>query len=355
MKQTLHILRGRPWLLLAAVFAWLLPQRAAADTYVDKSQNYTVSLGGSNVVYFSAAVYDMDGADCWVEKGILKCTPEGGSEMDVLTWESTANVDNDKTELSTKFSTTAAGFFDIVKGNSRDTYRLTKDNAAWIYLKRNSDGLTFDFSAEWAVPYNLLGKKLTFEWDVTRNGNGRSKETVSGLKSVTITMPAPSAKLTPFVSLPMLSPDNPGKLELPWFLASDSIVSVRYEYDDVQGKHQSKEIKDMNKGMNKGSILLDANVPHRNFRLICSYKQPGDKGSYLIEDQASATQNIPLIHSPIGLTARPMSDQKPKVEVTWSVPYMEDDDLTPTDFFEIQRSLTGEEVIVQKHNKLFYR
>ena len=339
MKQTLHILRGRPWLVLLALFAWLLPQRVAADTYVDKSQNYTVSLGGSNVVYFSAAVYDMDGADCWVEKGILKCTPEGGSEMDVLTWESTANVDNDKTELSTKFSTTAAGFFDIVKGNSRDTYRLTKDNAAWIYLKRNSDGLTFDFSAEWAVPYNLLGKKLTFKWDVTRNGNGRSRETVSGLKSVTITMPAPSAKLTPFVSLPMLSPDNRGKLELPWFLASDSIVSVRYEYDDVQGKHQSKEIKDMN----KGSILLDANVPHRNFRLICSYKQPGDKGSYLIEDQASATQNIPLIHSPIGLTVRPMSDQKPKVAVTWSVPYMEDDDLTPTDFFEIQRSLTGEE------------
>ena len=69
MKQTLHILRGRPWLVLLALLAWLLPQRVAADTYVDKSQNYTVSLGGSNVVYFSAAVYDMDGADCWVEKG----------------------------------------------------------------------------------------------------------------------------------------------------------------------------------------------------------------------------------------------------------------------------------------------
>ena len=59
MKKFTNILRGRPirraqcklWLvMLLALFAWLLPQKAAADTYVDKSQNYTVSLGGSNVV-----------------------------------------------------------------------------------------------------------------------------------------------------------------------------------------------------------------------------------------------------------------------------------------------------------------
>ena len=339
MRQESIISRVQPWLLLLPLFAWLLPQRAAAQTYVDKSENYTVSLGGSNVVYFSAPVYDMDGADCWVEKGVLKCTPEGEPEMDVLTWESTADIDNDKTELSTRFSTTASGFFDITKGNTRDDYRLTKDNAAWIYLKRNSDGETFDFSAEWALPYNLLGKKLTFKWDVTRKGNGRARETVSGLKSVTINIPAPSAKLSPFLSTPILDPQNPGKLQVPWFLASDSIVSARYEYKDADGNMITKEIDKVK----SGSILLDANVPHRSFRIICSYRQPGDKGSYLIEDQSSSTQNIAIIHAPSGLSARFLGDQKAKVEVTWSVPYLEDEDLAPTDFFEVQRSLTGKE------------
>ena len=40
MKQKKNILRGWPWLILLALFAWLLPQRAAADTYdtyVDKT------------------------------------------------------------------------------------------------------------------------------------------------------------------------------------------------------------------------------------------------------------------------------------------------------------------------------
>lgn len=55
---------GRTWLVLLTLFAWLLPQRAAAGTFVDDKSNYSVMLGGSNVIYFYAAVYDMDGADC---------------------------------------------------------------------------------------------------------------------------------------------------------------------------------------------------------------------------------------------------------------------------------------------------
>jgi len=38
MKQSINLLQGRPWLLLAVLFAWLLPQKAAAQTYVDKKR-----------------------------------------------------------------------------------------------------------------------------------------------------------------------------------------------------------------------------------------------------------------------------------------------------------------------------
>ena len=334
--------RGRPWLLLAALFAWLLPQTAAADlSYEDDPDNYSVELGGSNVIWFTAPCYDTRGADTWIYDGNLRVSVDGADPITIFHWESETNIDNDNTTLKVKFTTTADGFFDITLGNSRNTFRLTKDNGGWQSVVRNSDGKTFGFSAEWAVPYNLLGKKLRFTWYVKRNGNSATvlDREVPGLQAKEISMPAASAKLEPFVSLPMLSANNPGKLEVPWFLASDSIVSAHYEYTDDTGKRHEEKIENVK----SSSILLDANVPYRNFRVVCSYKEATDKGSYLIENQGSAVQNIPVIHTPVGLTARQLDGQDLKVEVKWNITYPDDEDLTPTDFFEVQRSITGEE------------
>ena len=95
--------------------------------------------------------------------------------------------------------------------------------------------------------------------------------------------------------------------------------------------------------MKSGTIMLDANEPHRNFYLMVSYNEKGEKGTYLIENQKSEVQNIAMIHAPTGLTLTPSYGNNAKVELKWSVPYRDDEDLTPTDFFEIQRSLTGKE------------
>jgi len=338
MQQNTNILRGRPWLLLLLLFAWLLPQEAAA-TYVDEPDNYTIMLGGTNIVYFTAPVYDTSDGDTWVALGTLKVTPEGGTEQIVFQWSSKTDIDNSDKFLSCNFTTTADGFFDVTLGNQKSTFRLTKSNGGWQSLARNSDEKTFEFAAEWVVPYNLLGKKLTFTWDVSRDGNGRTAEKVKNLKPVTINMPAASAKLQPFLSAPMLNPNNPGKLELPWLLASDSITKAYYEYDDADGKHHQEDINNMNSGI----IMLDANVPYRKLRVVCNYKERGDKGVYEIEGVSSSTQNMTLIHAPIGLTARYVGDRKAKVELQWTAPYPNDEDLVPSDFFDIQRSLTGRE------------
>ena len=338
MNQRPNILRGRPWLVLLVLLGWLLPQRAAA-TYVDEPDNYTIMLGGTNIVYFTAPAYDTSDGDTWVALGTLKVTPEGGTEQIVFQWSSKTDIDNSDKFLSCNFSTPADGFFDVTLGNQKSTFRLTKSNGGWQALARNSDDKTFEFAAEWVVPYNLLGKKLTFTWDVSRDGNGRTAEKVKNLKSVTINMPAASAKLQPFLSAPMLNPNNPGKLELPWFLASDSITKAYFEYDDADGKHHQEDINNMNSGI----IMLDANVPYRKLRVVCNYKERGDKGVYEIEGVSSSTQNMTLIHAPIGLTARYVGDRKAKVELQWTAPYPNDEDLVPSDFFDIQRSLTGRE------------
>ena len=340
MKKSTHILRTRPWLVLLALFAWLLPQRAHAVAYLHDPDNYSVSLGGTNIVYFEAPVYDCNGLDQWITDGNLKVSVDGGTEYTVFSWHSAeTDINNSNTSLSCYFSTPTDGFFDITLGNTHSTSRLTKSNAGNRTLQRNSDGLRFSFSAEWVVPYNLLGKTLKFTWEVKRDGNGYDNISVTGLKSATIKIPEASAKMTPFVSPAMLNNNNPGKLEVPWYIPADDLVKASYEYDDGYGKHHSVEIKDMK----NGTIMLDANEPHRNFCLMVSYNEKGEKGTYLIENQKSDVQNIAMIHAPTGLTLTPSYGNNAKVELKWSVPYMNDEDLTPTDFFEIQRSLTGKE------------
>ena len=340
-QKSTNILRGRPWLMLLAVFAWLLSQKmAAAPYFVDDPSNYTVSLGGTNIVYFEAPAYDQSGLDMWINEGNLKVSVDGGAEYTIFQWKSPeGTLEHSATTCSTYFKTDTEGFFDITLGNSRSTSRLTKENPGNRTLQRNSDGSTYSFSAEWVVPYNLLGKELKFIWDVKRDGNGYTLMTVPGLKTVTIKMPEANAKMTPFVSPAMLNNNNPGKLEVPWYIPADDLVKASYEYDDGYGKHHSVEIKDVK----SGTIMLNANEPHRNFCLIVSYNEKGEKGTYLIENQKSDVQNIQMIHAPTGLTLTPSYGNNAKVELKWSIPYKDDEDLTPTDFFQIQRSLTGKE------------
>jgi len=351
MQKNYNILRGHPWLLLLMLFMWVTP-RANAEAWVEDPNHFSVSLGGSNIVYFSAPVYDQKNVDQWISSGKLKVSVDDGAETTIFEWQSSKNISGDATEVSTKFSTSADGFFDITKGNTRETYRLTKSNDdCWLNVKRNSDGYSFSFEAEWVVPYNLLGKKLKFTWDVKRDGNSPWKEvTVPNLKSVTINMPAAAAKLKPFVAAPMLNPRNPGKLELPWYLASDNITKGYYEYEDANGKKQKVDINNVS----SGTIMLDANIPYRKFHIVCSYKEKGDKGEYEIENVSSSTHNLAMIHAPVGLTARALDERKAKVELKWTVPYVEDDDLVPTDFFEVQRSLTGKEEDFVAIGQLFY-
>ena len=64
-------------MILTVLFVWLLPQRAAATAYLEDADNYTVMLGGSNIVRFSAPVYDKKGLDQWITDGNLKVTLDG--------------------------------------------------------------------------------------------------------------------------------------------------------------------------------------------------------------------------------------------------------------------------------------
>ena len=345
--------RGRPWqfMLLAALFAWLLPQTAAADgdytTYVDMSYNYGVSLDGSNTVKIHVPVYQQEGADAWIKDGKLKVSIAGGSEITLFEWKASENIDGDATKCWTNFSTEADGYIIVTLGNTSNNVKVTKGGSVnGAVVRNNDDAETYDVTALWYVPYDVLGKKLTFKWDVLRNGNSRKEVTLSLPKPDDITMPSAGQVLQPITSDAMLSTKFKGQIEIPWFLASKDITQIRYEYTDANNKVVKVE---MPTNEYTGVIRLDATVPHNKFRIIASYKEKGEKkpdGSYSyydIENVQSVEQDLNMIHAPNGLKATAIAGVKPKVEVSWNMSYLDNQDFALTDFFEIQRSLTGEE------------
>ena len=329
---------GWSWqtMLLTMLFVWLLPGQAVA-THVDQTYNYMVSLNGTNTVRIQVPVYDQDGADCWVCNGNLKVTWDGQTKT-VFHWQRNGDTDSDSKDIWIHFSTEMGGEIDVTQGNSASHFTLTQasgDMQRLIY--RNSDGKTYNVYAVWRLPYDMLGKQLTFKWDVERDGNSRYKENVKGLSDVTITIPKAADVAYPQVTEATMAYSEKGILEIPWFIASTKIQSARYEYTDWKGNLVSKT---MPNNMNNGTITLDATEPHNNFRIIVSYK---DNSDYLIENIPSKTQNLKMIHAPIGLTAMPLGDHKAKVKLTWNILHPNTDDLMQVDFFEVQRSLTGKE------------
>ena len=339
--------QGRPWqMLLLVLFAWLLPLTAAA-THVDDTWKYQVALNGSNTIRIEAPVYDMDGADCWVTDGNLKVTwtdDNGKSQTKtVFHWQRNGDTDSSSKDIWIHFRTDVGGSIDVTQGNTSNHFTLTSaDGDIQRLVYRNNDGNTYTVYAVWRLPYDMLGKdgksrSVKFTWDVQRDGNSRSKEKVSGLSDVTISVPAAQGVVNPQVTMASLAYSEVGKLEVPWFIASTKLTAARYEYINASGQKVQQQLPT---NVNSGTIYLNATEPHHNFRVVVSYK---DNDGYDIKDVSSETQNLKIIHAPVNFSATPTGDRKASVRLSWSIQHPSSDDLTEMDFFEIQRSLTGEE------------
>ena len=343
--------RGRPWLLmLCLLFAWLLPQNAVADSPLLQSYRYQVMLAGSNTVRISAPIYDEVSTDNWTNNATLtiKWTDKNKIEHSevLLTWKADILVDlfgvslydNDKSEVPAKFETKAGGSIEITRGNSSQTFKITKgDGEVSNSIFADSDGEQYSFTAVWTIPYEMYDQEVTFEWDVKVGGSAYVHSTKPcSIDKTVIHLPEAPTVASPQLAMATISFNEPGMLELPWFIASDRVTSARYEYIDYNGVLVKK---DLQSGISNGTIYLDADVPHNNLRVMVDYLDRDNNPIHV----TSEPQTQQMIHVPVGLSARSLGDSKASVQLDWGVAYPKVEDIATTDFFEIQRSLTGKE------------
>ena len=357
-NNIINLRRGRPWqtMLLLALFAWLLPQEAAAERFVEKTYQYMVMLNGANTIRIKAPVYDEDEDDHWVCNGNLYVTwtDDNGTEQKKSLLHfgfnhgstgrgSGPKVDSHSNSDSTVpifFATEVGGSLDITQGNTSNHFSLKKeDGELQRSVYENNDGETYEFSAVWRVPYDMLGKKLKFEWGIMIDyTNGLVWDTdysLSGLSATEIDVPKAQDVIVPQLTTATMSYSREGMLEIPWFMGTDKMTKARYEYTDQYGRTQKVTLQPK---ATSDIIYLDATVPHNNFRIIVSYKDNLDND---IEEISSTAIDLPVIHGPNGLTVRPLGDMKSKMELKWGISHMGTKDLSTTDMFVIQRSLTG--------------
>lgn len=180
MKQRKDIYSGRHWLLLLALFVWLLPQQASADdgyeTFVDQSILYNVFVSGTNTVTITVPCYDQEGADAYITDGNLYASWEGQSELTLFhwaLWNGGNSIADDRSTCPIMFYTQAPGYLNLTLGNTKNVTRLNPHNWTSLNVVRNDDKRTFSASATWVVPKELQGKKITLRWRVRRDGTGR--------------------------------------------------------------------------------------------------------------------------------------------------------------------------------------
>ena len=336
------------WLMLTALFTWLVPQQASADdayeTFVDQSILYNVFVSGSNTVTITVPCYDMEGADAWIYNGNLDASWEGQSHINLFHWAAKADINNSQSTCPVTFFSNAPGYFNLTLGNTKNVTRLNPNSSDTYNVVRNDDKCTFGVTAVWVVPKELRGKKITLTWKVQRNGNSRDDVWLNekgGLKDPDpITIPEASPVAPPIVTAANISNDSVGKILVPWTMVPEKISKLRYEYLDANNRTVSKEVKTTT---NSGIITLNATEPHRKFRLIADYYEPQSVGEYLIKDASSEAQDLTMLHGPHGLTVTPLGGANAKVELKWNIGHITNADMAEIDYFEVQRSLTGRE------------
>ena len=157
------------WMMLFLL--WAMPSSMNA-THVDDIWNYSIIYNPPDVITMKLALYDCDGADCWVKDGYVYVEAEGeSSKKTVLRYKAETDINNDHTYNKAKFSTGVNGSVQIVRNIQYGNEVVTQTERTINIYRPSKKQSYFDVEVKWTIPNEYRGKKLKFSYSINRNGN----------------------------------------------------------------------------------------------------------------------------------------------------------------------------------------
>ena len=229
---------------LSVLLAWLMcPLPSLADDLkpqycIDNPDCYSVELRGNNTIVIKMPVYNKVDTDSWaVEPSELYIEYDGGRWNRILGYGTVEkNIAANKANVLCNFK---ADIGTMTLQLNSGGVKLDNDFYKQFYIPFNGTEEAYA-ELEWIVPVRFRGKKLTFRWDVQRDGNNSyTWRYVDNIPNKTIEIPEKMDIMTPTLTQAIISDEAQyaGKVLVPWMIAVDEsqVTEVSYTYKDKYG------------------------------------------------------------------------------------------------------------------------
>ena len=317
------------WMMLFLL--WALPSSMKA-THVDNTWNYTVMYSPPETIELKLALYDCDGADCWVTDGNVYVEVEGEStKKTLLHYKAETDIDNDHNYNRAKFSTGVDGKVQIVRGIDHGDEVVGKSETGITIYRPNTRQEYFDVNVKWFLPLEYRGKKIKISFKVQRHGNARSNQSVDGIPSQEFNISQLDALVIPDIMTPMLAYEkaNAGNIMVPWMIATSKVKKVTMRYQDENQRNQSLELDTVTSGF----VYLPFDKIVRQCYVEVTYLDTEKKTRV----SKSAPIDIPILHIAKNFKAALNTDGT--ATLTWETDRPGYKDIMYSDLWEIQRCI----------------
>ena len=148
-----------------------------AEDYVGRIGSYKLNYDGAGKITFEMPVYDQDGYDSWVYDSNVSYVLDGTSnKVVIVAWSSIeSDIPHEQSTVETWFSTQAPGTVQYMASKSVNTDAsnpiLTTETTQYTVYHSATDQSRMVITAEWTLPRELRGKKITIVWQVNKTGN----------------------------------------------------------------------------------------------------------------------------------------------------------------------------------------
>ena len=303
-----------------------------AESFVKQASNYTCYVAGKNILQFKLPTFEYYSVLTNVHvtsESYVEATVDGVTRR-IIEWNHPGKNRTDPTYMKTSAPGTL--IVQMARYGKADIEINANDGWKNFVLGGDAnDGTHYTATVNWQVPYEWQGKtiklKVHAHWDDISSGN--VDKTFDPYDS-----PEPPLVMVNLLD-PMLSYDRQhvGEIVIPYYIQAGKCTKLDLHYTDAITKKET--VLNQEPGLS-GSVYVPMERPLENVFLQADLVDT-DKNS--LKDIKSQSIEVNQLHLPKDFKANLRDDGT--VMLSWSVENSDYPDISPDDFWDIQRNMTG--------------